>query len=83
MIYTRWGSKIKICINCGQHQPQEFRAPITLLRVKHIETQEFDYQFAEFLRADKGYNEILQAIEVAETEILTGRDLKKALRKAS
>ncbi len=83
MIFTRWETPIKIIADCGTQKPKGFVAPVTLCQVQGLIDQEQDYQFAEFLRATNGINEIDAAVSLAPLKELSPEELAIALHKAS
>jgi hypothetical protein len=82
MIFTRWGTPIRIIGDCGIQRPKGFVAPVTLCQVQ-LKDLEQDYQFAEFLRATNGINEIAEAVALAPLKELSPEELAIALHKAS
>ncbi len=83
MIYTRWENQVIIHKNHDQHpNPSNPKAIITLVEVKYLETQDYGYQFAEILRADRGWEEISEAIEKAAYLKMSGKPLEEALNQA-
>ncbi len=90
MIYTRFGGNVTIKANCGTFQPADFHnqgGDLTLLQcdVFYSDSNETKqrYTFAEFLKADNGWNEIRVAVQSAPVLELTGEDLDNAIGEAS
>ena len=59
MIYTRFGSAVRILRNCGQHKPKGFITPVRLVLVAYNDNpRRTRYYFAETLKADAGSHKI-------------------------
>jgi hypothetical protein len=88
MIYTRWGSHVTVLRRCGQHQPEGFEVPATLLLVEIKDPEKVDelafqrFRFLEFLRADGGLPEIIEAAENVPVIKLDPDQLKVAIKEA-
>lgn len=83
-IYDRWYSKLEIWENCGKHKVKGFPAPLTLVKIKLVDSGLFGYLFAEFLRADGGLSEIVDEVNrytVSKVE-LNEPQLSEALQEA-
>ena len=61
MIYTRFENSITIIGQCGKHKLPEFKVPVLLARIQRNEDKAIRHQFIEFLKADGGYVEIIDA----------------------
>ena len=86
MIYTRFGTQVKIVAHCGEHEFQSLDGEIytlTLLRIDNVTGGNISHRFAETLRADGGLNAILEEANAAPTIQLTEGELKIALRQAA
>jgi len=81
MIYTRWGEPVTVVAACGECQPAGFCAPVTLVRVQFGDGDE-RYRFAQFLRADGGFSEILTAVQSARPVRLSAAALEVAIQQA-
>jgi hypothetical protein len=75
-------SKLKIIGRCGMYKPLNFKSSVTLARVQFEDDQRIRHQFLEFLKADDGIVEILDAYNAAPLLELKGEELKKAIREA-
>lgn len=82
MIYTRFGNSIKIIGQCGKCKPLGFTVPVTLARIQRDEDKAIRHQFVEFLKADDGYQEIIDAYNAAPVLELKGTELDKAIQEA-
>lgn len=80
-IYSRWGNSLTIQVNCGEHQPQGFIAPVTLVQVRYDDDGTIGFHFAEFLKADNS-TEIAEQIEVATKANLSPVTLREAINEA-
>lgn len=82
MIYQRFGSRVGIVGNCGQHKPDYLENPLTLVRVDYYgdggAVDRMGYQFAEFLKADGGSLEIKAAVDAAPVVDLDPAELASA-----
>lgn len=81
MIYNRWGDKVTIVANLGQHQPKEFNAPATLVEIEFNDEHK-SYAFVIFLKADGGWKEIAETTGTAPSVELSGKQLIQAIRRA-
>lgn len=81
-IYNRWGDTLTIQVNCGQHQPKGFVAPVTLVDVRYDEDGRHAFHFVEFLKADGGLSEILEQATMATRANLSPATLRKAIEEA-
>lgn len=82
MIYQKFGCTLTVIGNCGEHQPPYLNYDALLLKVHYEDDGQEGFQFAELLRADKGFHEILHAAESAPRIILTDDELKAAFKDA-
>lgn len=85
MLYTRFGTEVKVVGNCGEHKPHGFNYPITLLKIRFdfgADGQKDGYQFAEALKADEGWQAIDAALKAAPQLILHGDELDRAIQDA-
>ena len=82
MIYTRFENSITIIGQCGKHKLPEFKVPVLLARIQRNEDKAIRHQFIEFLKADGGYVEIIDAYNTAPVLELKGDELKKAIQEA-
>jgi len=80
-IYNRFSDELTIIANCGEHKPEEFVAPMTLVQIKYSDGDD-RYCFAEFLKANNGWLEIETALGNAPVVELDPASLKKAIRQA-
>jgi hypothetical protein len=81
MIYTRFGEPVKVIAQCGSHTPQGFKVPVIMVRVQ-FDDQRIRHQFVEFLKADKGFQEIFDSYTSAPFVHLRGGELIKAIQEA-
>lgn len=86
-IYAKFGDKAKIVAKHGEHKPAYLKYPCQLVTLLFDTTESEPTAFtrpywADFLRADEGYQEIKQAIDSAELINLSPADLKKAFSQA-
>lgn len=78
MIYTRWGIEFQIESAALDVEVDHLPAPVTLVRNK-----DGRFQFAEFLRADGGLNEVMEAVRAAEPLNISNQELEEAIKQAS
>lgn len=81
-IYTRFGSPVEVIADCGECQPEGYRATLTLLKVRYTESKEEGYYFMEFLKASDAWSEIQRAIWAAPDVTLTSEEFNKAIEEA-
>lgn len=81
MLYTNWGTQVKIIANCGEQKPKYLREPSVLVKTERPDGAT-KYQFDFTLRADNGYAEIEQAIANAPRVELTAQERQVAFRQA-
>lgn len=86
-IYTRWGSEVEVLQNCGECQPEGFRASVTLLKVKFMQNMGTSldnegYYFMEFLKGTEGWIEIQRAVESAPNVTLSSDEYTQAFKEA-
>ena len=83
MIYTRWGSAVRIIRNCGQHKPKGFFQHVRLVLVAYLDNPSTTrYYFAETLKADDGIYEVFTQLSAAPAGNLGPETLAAALREA-
>lgn len=82
-LYTQFGNEVYIVKDAGTHDVKRGKhwIPLRLVLVED-EHGKLRYEFAEVLRADGGYKNIIAAADVAEKISLTGPELSAALREA-
>lgn len=83
-IYNRWG-EIEIIAYCGKHHSDYHRTEMTLLKVRwhdSLETEKEFYCFAEFMKADDGWNEIRRTMYKVPELKLSAEKLKEAMIRA-
>jgi len=87
MIFTRYGGLVTVIADCGLHCPQGSKYEARLLKVNiafdHGAAKLGVYRFADFLKADNGYNEIIQVMQTVPSITLTGVELVEAIEQAS
>jgi hypothetical protein len=82
-IYSRYGGKVSIIADAGEHKPRYLPFPGRLVQVLFLEEQEKRWVFAHSaLRAEGGILTIDKAIELTPKVELSRSDLKKALKEA-
>lgn len=81
MIYTRFGTEVKVIANHGTYQLKAFKHPIEIVSVRDNDSNIF-YQFSHTLKADGGWVEILIASEIVPRDLLKLKDLRKAIEQA-
>jgi len=82
MIYTRWGSEVRLTAYNGKHQEPGFRYPMMLVTVQHVDDGRESHQYVHTLRADGGLEEIEGIVEALPEVTLKGAALNKALKEA-
>lgn len=80
-IYNRWGDKVTIVANLGEHQPEGFVTPVTLVKVK-FEDFSHSFIFIIFLKADNGWKEVQDAVDKAPSVKLHSKQLEAAIGRA-
>lgn len=87
MIRTHYGGLVTVLADCGLHCPQnsKFEARLVKVHIKYSngENQYNTYRFADFLKTDNGYTEIVQVLATVPTIELTGIELASAIEQAS
>lgn len=63
MIYNRWGDVVEIIAQFEKHQPDYFDKQATLVLVRDSDGIRSRFHWAEFLRADDGWDEIKSVLE--------------------
>jgi hypothetical protein len=81
-IYARFGGKVSIVLDAGEHQPSYLRHPGRLVQLLYLEDHERGWAFAHTLRADGGIATIDRAIGLAPKVKLMTSELTKALKEA-
>lgn len=81
-IYNRWGDKLEIEFNCGQHRPQGSKYASSLVLAGHEDDRKAFY-FIFALKANGGLNEIEQVTFSKPKLKLSREDLKRAIEEAS
>lgn len=81
-ICNRWGEELRIIVNCGEVQPKQFTAPVTLVKVRYNDGTGDGWQFADFLRADGGWLEIKAAIDALPVSTISETEMKSAISQA-
>lgn len=79
MIFSRFGCKLTITADCGEHKAKGFPRPVQVVRATRADDGAECYYFAHFLRADGGFGEIQTSINAATKIDLTKAELKTAL----
>lgn len=86
MIYHRFGSPVQIIGNCGMFKRDEFEGEPIVNNLVYIQfdngSGKFGYAWAEFLRADDGWQEIKLAIDVAPQKPMTVESAAVAFKDA-
>lgn len=84
MIRTRFGAEVKIVGQCGTHQPKYLSSELALARCEmYFENgMKVRHQFINFLKADDGWQEIVEAYNAAPVVELTEAELEKAFKEA-
>lgn len=87
MITTRWGTRVEVLAQYGEHRVLHLPEPVTLLFVRFTDPEKPDctwdgYRFQEFLRATDGFAEILEAVRKVPLCELSGDELTMALEEA-
>jgi hypothetical protein len=82
MIYSRWGSGIRITGYCGKHETKSYAHPLILVRTIRDDDQVTRYYFAWTLKADGGIKEVEAAIDAAPEVTLDKVALAKAIEQA-
>ena len=82
-IYNTWGDPIEITGNLGLQQTKDMRTPATLIEFKFEDAPDKPfYIFAERLRADNGWAEIIDAVNASPVLKLSSVALKQAIKGA-
>jgi pentose-5-phosphate-3-epimerase len=82
MIYTRWGSEVRITGYCGKHEVDGYCDRLMLVRAVRQADQLERYYLAVTLKADGGINEVEAAIDAAPAVTLHGSELYDAIQQA-
>jgi hypothetical protein len=89
MIYSRFGGVVTLHKYCGMHVPTEGALCLTLCRATvtyapgtEQQSAREKFVFAENLRADNGWREIIMLVESLPHETLDEQVLKVALEEA-
>lgn len=87
MITTRWGTRVRVLANYGQHRLSQLPEPVTLLLVRFTDPEKPDctwdgYRFQEFLKATEGLPEIIEAVKKTPRCEISRAELQKALEEA-
>jgi hypothetical protein len=82
MIYSRWGSGIRVTGYCGKHQIEGYGTPLMLVRAVGVADGQERFYLAWTLRADGGIKEVEAAIDAAPEVILDEATLAKAIEQA-
>jgi hypothetical protein len=80
-IYNRWGDELKIVVNCGEVRPKQLNGPVTLVKVRYGDGED-RWQFADFLKADGGWQEIKSAVEKLQVSAISADTMKSAISQA-
>jgi hypothetical protein len=83
MIYSRWGSGIRITGYCGKHQVEGYGTPLMLVRADGVADGQERFYLAWALKADGGINEVSEAIDAAPEITLDKATLAKAIEQAT
>ena len=78
MIYTRWNQVVSFEGLVTDVEVEHLEAPVTL-----VKCDDGRFRFAEFLRADGGYNEINAALRDVPALNLSSSELEVAIKEAS
>lgn len=81
-IYNRWGDELKIVVNCGEVRPKQLSGPVTLVKVRYGDGAEDRWQFADFLKADNGWEEIKAAVKSLPVSTISATAMKTAISQA-
>jgi hypothetical protein len=81
-IYNRWGDELKIVVNCGEVRPKQLSGPVTLVKVRYGDGAEDRWQFADFLKADGGWQEIKSSVEALQVSAISAAAMKSAISQA-
>jgi hypothetical protein len=86
------GTPVTILYNFGEHQPEYLNAPCTLVKLEYLDDagpkantppNNQRFYWAEFLKAEGGWDEIQHAINRANTYPLAAEQLAEASSKPS
>jgi hypothetical protein len=82
MIYSRWGSGIRITGYCGKQAVEGYGTPLMLVRAVRVGDRQERFYLAWTLKADGGIKEIEDAIDAAPEVTLDEAALAKAIEQA-
>ena len=83
MIYTRFGTEVKIIERHGSHKPKWGVSKVPLVTVVAVAGGKKYYKYSINLKADNGLSEINEALDKATEVVLTKRVLKLAKEEAT
>jgi hypothetical protein len=82
MIYSKWGSGIRITGYCGKHTIKGFAHPLMLVKAVGVADGQERFYLAAHLKADNGIHEVHEAIDEAPEVVLGKAELKAAIEQA-